>query len=181
MTVSTNHLSDMAAATRGRCSMSTLFKLTPHNFQPLVVSRWTPQVTCSSYIFSLLSQTSTMPPKRKAKKNSCTTKDVTPREGSSNWPVRASLCLLFSSTYGEEPSDHNRIETHRVETEINCNAVMDMLVDISSHLSATEHFMNGVRACKDTGVAQRNHSLSCTPTTPGTSRGHTCRYVANSR
>ena len=73
-------------------------------------------------------------------------------------------------------SQPNRTVTHPVETETSLNTEMDMLVDISSRLSATEHFVDKVRADKAAEAAHRDQSPSSTWTTPQTSRGHGRRW-----
>ena len=81
----------------------------------------------------------------------------------------------FFPTHREEPSECNKIDNHPVKTETNLNAVMYMLMDIFSPLSATEHFMDEVRADKAAEAAWREQGQSRTRATPGTSRGPTRR------
>ena len=48
---------------------------------------------------------------------------------------------------------------------------MDILVDISSRLSSTEHFVDEVRTDKAAEAVHRGQSLLCTQQTTETSRG----------
>ena len=92
-----------------------------------------------------------------------------PIEGPSTGPEEPPL-PTFSPTHEGDPS--------RLDTEPNLNSVMDMLVDISSCLSANEHFVEQIRADKVTEEAQRIQSLSLSIGTPGTSKGCTHRGQA---
>ena len=63
---------------------------------------------------------------------------------------KSQLPPTFSHTHGEEPSGFIRTHSHPVDTEPNYNGVMDILVDISSRLLASEHFVEQIRARKAT-------------------------------
>ena len=86
--------------------------------------------------------------KKKAKKTSGKAKVVTPKRRAKQLAHKSQPPPTFAPIDGEELSKCNIIDNHPVETKPNLNAVMYLLVDIPSHLSATEHFVDEVTADK---------------------------------
>ena len=119
-----------------------------------------------------------MPSNSKAKKSSGAAKAVTPKRRVKQLTHKSQPLPTFSPTQGEDASEANRIDNHPVDTEPNLSAMMDMQVDISSHLSVTEHFVDEVRADKAAEPGLREWGQSQAQTTPGTSRGRTQRGQA---
>ena len=111
-------------------------------------------------------------------KTSGRAKPVTPSRMANQLAHKSQPLPTFTTIQGEEPSESNSTDNHPVDTEANLNAVMDMLVDISSYLAATEHIGDDVRDDKAAEAAQRVWSPLPTRTTPGTSSGYTCRCHA---
>ena len=81
----------------------------------------------------------------------------------SNWPAHKSQrSLVYSSAVGEVLSDVDRTVESPVKTvEMGMLAAMDLLLDISSHLQATEHVMDEVKSDRAVEATQRQESPSC--------------------
>ena len=101
-----------------------------------------------------------MPPKSKAKKGGSADKVVTPKRRTKQPAHKSQPPPTYSPTPSDELSAHNRTETHPIESETSQNTVMDMLVNISSRSSVTEHFVDELRADKDAEATRRDQSPS---------------------
>ena len=102
----------------------------------------------------------------KHKKGRGAAKAFTPKRRAKQPGCKSQHLPTYSSTTREDVSKHKRTVTHPVETETSLNTAMDMLVDISSRLSATEHFVDEARDDKPAEADHRDQSLSHICTTP---------------
>ena len=118
-----------------------------------------------------------MPPKGTAKKGGSGAAKTATQKNRSKWPVHKSQPLPVSSpAIGEDSSDLDRTLGNTAETESGLTGVMDMLMEISSRLQATEHFMDEVKADKAAEATRREESCSCSQPATGISRGCTHRH-----
>ena len=118
--------------------------------------------------FSLL-QPSTMPPKGKGKKGNGAAPGVTPKQRSKWAACKSQPLPVYLPAIVEDLSDFDRTFGSQVETvDLGMSGVMDLLLDISSRLQATEHFMEEV---KSVSVEWKQKSTSCSQLAMGMSRG----------
>ena len=110
-----------------------------------------------------------MPLKGKVTKSGAA-KSGTPKRMAKQPAQKSQPLPTFSPTHEGDPS--------RLDTEPNVNSVMDMLVDISSHLYVNEYFVEQMRADKVAGDARRIQSPSLSHATLGINRGCTHRRQA---
>ena len=102
-----------------------------------------------------------MPHKGKGKKGSSTAQAVTPKKRSRQPAFKSQPPPVHSLGLGEDLGDLDRTLGNPTDPETaGLSSVMDMLLDFSSRLNTTDHFMDEVKADKAAEAAQRE-SLSC--------------------
>ena len=104
-----------------------------------------------------------MSPKCKAKKGSSAATAVTQKNSARQPAHKSQPQQTYSPTTRKDTSELDRTLGNPGKTETSLNSVMDMLMDLSIRLQATEHFMDEDRANKAVKATLREQSPSCSP------------------
>ena len=86
------------------------------------------------------------------------TNTVTPKKGTRKAAKKPQTLPMDSSPYHERLNDMDTTSHKEVTENSGLSGVMDLLIDISSHLEATEHGMDEFRAARS--IAAPGHSQS---------------------